>query len=59
MTEQQLNRLRILCERYSVAFDADHYRPTFDLPTGWVSGWVGGEPGTIFVGVSPEGDSHS
>lgn len=58
-TEAQLNRLRILCENYSVPFNEDDYLPAFDLPAGWVCGWVGGKPGTLFVGVSPEGEASS
>jgi hypothetical protein len=59
LTSEQEAKLRLLCERYHVTYDASHYTPAFDLPTGWVNGWVGGQPGTLFVGVSPEGDSHS
>lgn len=67
LTLAQVNRLRTLCENYGVEFHAADYKPAFDLPTGWVAGWVGGlvhagTPGfvkTIYVGVSPEGDSHS
>lgn len=59
LTPQQDERLRVLCERYHVEFDPQHYYAAFDLPEGWVQGWIGGQPGTLFVGVSPEGDSHS
>jgi hypothetical protein len=55
MTEQQLAALQRICERYGVAFDAAHYWPQFDLPAGYVAGWVGGKPGTIYVGCSPDG----
>ena len=55
MTEQQEGRLRALCFSYGVEFNAEHYTPQFDLPSGWVAGWVGGEPGTLYVGVDPEG----
>lgn len=67
LTLAQAERLRALCENYGVEFHAADYKPGFDLPPGWVEGWVGGIvhagtpgfPKTIFVGVSPEGDSHS
>ena len=59
MTEQQEGRLRALCFNYGVEFKAEHYTPQFDLPAGWVAGWVGGEPGTLYVGVDPEGCASS
>lgn len=67
LTPKQEERLRQLCESYGVKFDPAHYWPAFDLPPGWVNGWVGGyvehgqgsEHPTLFVGVSPEGESHS
>lgn len=67
LTPAQELRLRALCKNYNVTFDPEHYKPAFDLPWGWVAGWIGG-PGyngltenksTIYVGVSPEGESHS
>lgn len=42
MTDSQRESLTALCERYNVEFREDDYRPQFDLPTGWVGGWVGG-----------------
>lgn len=64
MTIAQRNRLWALCGRYGVPFREDDYvlqnRPTGLMTAGWVEGWVGGLVGkTIYVGVSPEGDSHS
>lgn len=67
MTDAQEAKLRTLCERYGVEFDRDDYHPQFDLPPGYVAGWVGGlssQPpirthSTIYVGVSPEGDASS
>lgn len=71
MTPEQTAKFKNLCDRYEVPFDPADYRPAFDLPDGWLSGWVGGlghgfteggnrQPATtIFVGVSPEGDAHS
>lgn len=55
-------KLRDLCSRYNVTFDPSHYRvypETSSMMRGWAEGWVGGSSETIFVGVSPEGDSHS
>lgn len=70
LTDAQTEKLQILCDRYKVEFHPDDYQPAFDLPDGWVAGWVGGplhagvesagfNVKTIYVGVSPEGDSHS
>lgn len=51
MTPQQREALQRLCERYKVPFDPGAFAPRFDLPAGYVAGWVG----PIFVGCSPEG----
>lgn len=63
MTPDQKNALMQLCNRYGVTFVESDYGPTFDLPDGYVAGWVGGlmHEGlpTIYVGVSPEGDVSS
>ena len=49
-------------------FREDDYHRPFDLPDGYVAGWIGGTVGwggttlakqTIYVGVSPEGESSS
>jgi len=56
MTNKQITALRDLCERYGVAFDPSAYTPQFDLPDGWVAGWVGT---SIYVGCSPEGNIHT
>ena len=66
MTDAQELALRRLCDRYGVRFSVDHYLPQFDLPEGYVAGWIGGsqhawsksQP-TIYVGVSPEGKVSS
>ena len=55
MTPEQRAALYRLCERYQVPFYEENYKPTFDLPAGWVAGMVD----TIYVGVSPEGDIAS
>lgn len=59
MTPAQETRLRELCASYHVEFDPEHYQPQFDLPSGYVAGWVGGKPGTLYVGVSAEGVASS
>lgn len=59
LTDQQTDTLRRLCEQRALTFDPDHYQPQFDLPPGYVAGWIGGDTGTIYVGVSPEGDASS
>ena len=62
MTQEQINTLQILCRSYGVAFDPSHYLvypSDSSMMPGWAEGWVGGSPGTLYVGVSPEGASHS
>jgi len=59
ITEAQEATLRRLCDGYKVEYNPDHYGPAFDLPTGYVAGWVGGQPGTLFVGVDPDGNASS
>lgn len=64
MTDAQRDTLWRLCGGYNVPFREDDYTPVFDLPQGWVAGWVGGRDGTngrrtIYVGVSPQGEAHS
>lgn len=55
MTDKQYSALARLSERYDSPFEPKTFRPAFDLPDGWVEGWVG----PIFVGCSPEGEIHS
>lgn len=38
--------------RYNVLYDYNGFRPTFDLPKGYVAGWIGDR---IYVGCDPEG----
>lgn len=72
MTEAQRKALTRLCERYGVPFREADYWPTFDLPSGYVAGWIGGPDGrpgdaantrengpTLYVGVSAEGQVSS
>lgn len=42
LTEAQVAALQNICQRYGVEYRADDYKPQFDLPTGYVGGWVGG-----------------
>lgn len=73
MTDAQRARLQDLCERYGVPFnEGDYlvYSANSSMMAGWAEGWVGGnahataerggtEKPTLYVGVSPEGESHS
>lgn len=63
MTLLQELALRRLCQGYGVTFEASDYAPQFDLPPGYVAGWIGGHLGnpgrTIYVGVSAEGEVSS
>ena len=51
MNDMQRAALRRLCDGYKVEFVEANYGPAFDLPSGYVAGWVG----PIYVGVDPEG----
>lgn len=60
MTVGQVGALVKLCARYSVTFDPLHYAPSFDLPSGWVAGWIGGQDeARLYVGVDTEGQISS
>ena len=65
MTDAQRTKLQTLCERYRVTFTESDYlvfSQDSSMMPGWAEGWVGGltQAGrTLYVGVSPEGDSHS
>jgi hypothetical protein len=68
MNLKQEKALRNLCRRYRVPFNPGDYHPQFDLPEGYVAGWIGGmnhsvtygtgKP-TLYVGCSPEGEISS
>jgi hypothetical protein len=62
LTEAQDTALHGLCDRYGVDYSPAHYTPQFDLPPGYVAGWVGGperpKP-TIYVGCDPHGGISS
>ncbi len=51
MNEAQRVALEALCDRFHAEFDESLYGPAWDLPSGWVSGWVG----PIYVGCDPDG----
>ena len=55
LTLEQEHAIQRKCRDYGVAYIPGHYQPAFDLPDGWVAGWIG----PIYVGVSPEGGIHS
>lgn len=55
MNAAQRKALQDLCLRYNVDFGSCRFASGFDLPEGWVHGWVG----PIHVGVSPDGDISS
>jgi hypothetical protein len=42
LTDAQIEALKNLCDRYGVEFRESDYTRAFDLPNGWVNGWVGG-----------------
>ena len=56
MTDVQQFALERLCKAYRVLFDPSTFTTRFDLPPGYVAGWIGDH---IYVGVSPEGDVSS
>lgn len=59
-TEAQEATLRRLCEGYRVEFNySDYFTKDFSLPSGYVTGWIGGKPGTIYVGVDSDGAASS
>lgn len=55
MTEAQRIALQNLCERYGVQFVPSNFRSTFDLPRGYVAGWVS----NLYVGCAPDGSISS
>ena len=56
MTNEQAAALLSLCARYGVPFNPWTFEVNpFDLPTGYVSGWVG----PLYVGCAPDGEVSS
>lgn len=56
MTSAQVLALVRTCHNYRVPFDPEAFSPAFDLPVGYVCGWIGT---AIYVGVSPNGEISS
>lgn len=61
LTRAQHTALVSIHDRYNGLYDPAGFAPTFDLPPGYVAGWVTREDGThaIYVGVSPGGEISS
>ena len=61
MTTAQRDKLWALCGGYNVPFREDDYHPSQFSSSSPImyEGWIGGQPGTIYVGVEPNGRSHS
>lgn len=71
MTNAQRDKLWDLCAGYNVAFREDDYilhvaTIPLSIGAGYVEGWIGGRDGdgttgrkTLYVGVAPDGRSHS
>lgn len=60
--EAQAAKLQALCDAYRVEYNPDHYfvyPPESMMVAGYAEGWIGGQPGTLYVGVSPEGHANS
>lgn len=56
MNDIQRAALKELCGRFdNVTFDEADFRPAWDLPAGYVDGWVG----PIYVGCAPDGQISS
>jgi hypothetical protein len=55
MTTKQRDKLWELCGGSNVPFNEENYKSTFDLPHGYVAGWVG----KVYYGVDPEGRASS
>lgn len=67
MTDLQRDKLQVLCSRWRVPFrESDYVIARSRMSRGFAEGWVGGVDGdgsngrsTVFVGVSPTGESYS
>lgn len=55
LTLEQEWAIQRLCRNYNVAYIPSKYIPQFDLPDGWVAGWIG----PIYCGIDPEGHISS
>jgi hypothetical protein len=60
MSAAQWRALKNLSDRYEVDFQEKWFVPAFDLPPGYVKGWIGGpEEQKLYVGCSPDGQISS
>ena len=55
LTADQEHAIRDLCRNYHTEYIPTNYGPAFDLPEGWVIGWIG----PIYCGIDPEGNISS
>ena len=55
LTQEQEWSIAAKSRDYGVPYEPTKFAPAFDLPDGWVAGWIG----PIYVGVNPEGHIHS
>lgn len=55
MTPEQQEAIKRLCRNYQTEYRPENYGPAFDLPDGWVAGWIG----PIYCGIDPEGNISS
>lgn len=56
MNDAQRAALQRLSDRYDVPFDVhDWENEPFDLPPGYVAGWIGGSAHKLYVGCDPDG----
>jgi hypothetical protein len=56
MTPEQIKALSDLSDRYHVKFFQEWFKPTYDLPEGYVAGWIGGpQERKLYVGCDPDG----
>lgn len=48
---------RLTEERYDGKFRPEDFAPAFDLPDGWVAGWINSSTATraLYVGCDPDG----
>ena len=59
VTDDQAAAIINIHVRYRVSLHPADWHPAFDLPPGYVAGWVGGPEQRLYIGVSPEGDISS
>lgn len=56
MNDAQRAALQRLSDRYGVDLDVHDFEvEPFDLPPGYVSGWIGGSARKLYVGCDPDG----